>query len=249
MISDPEISGEFDTVESREVLGSVAESPARRHLSRRPWLWALGGTLAASAFWATAVFQYGLGDRKPDSHGYRLEQDPCPSMQLVSLGVAIAPRDVDALNDSGLMKHPDLDQVRCVIPLRQEKAGDAGSGASLIYAVGVTVALHKTADPSGEFEAGRRVTDLGVVAKENVKFVPDLGDRAYMITRNTDSIELRVRDGAAVFSLSLSATRYYDSGSAADEADDESDLPDLSTYQPALTNDMRDLMSLPNLHG
>ncbi|MEU0785754.1 hypothetical protein ABZ341_29750 [Streptomyces sp. NPDC006173] len=170
-------------------------------------------------------------------------------MQLVALGVAIAPRDVDALNDSGLMKHPALDQVRCVISLREEQAGDSGSGASLMYAVGVTVALHKAADPSGEFEAGLRVTDLGVVAKENVKSVPDLGDRAYMITRNIDSIELRVRDGAAVFSLSLSATRYYDSESAADDADDEPDLPDLSAYQPALVNDMRDLMALPNLHG
>jgi len=109
--------------------------------------------------------------------------------------------------------------------------------------VGIAVALHKKTDPSSEFEANRRVTDLGVMAADKVKAVADLGDQAFLITKDAGHAELRVLDGAVVLSLSLSATSYYEGGSDTDEFGEEPDLPDVSAYRSAMINDMRDLMA------
>lgn len=245
MISEPEMAGEFGAVETREVMGDFDRELVGGRRPRRPWLWALGGVVIASALWAAALFQYGWGEREPDMRGYQLDQDPCPSLQLKSIGAAIAPRESTAMVDSGLLKHAALDQIQCLISLRSRtKAERPGTGWSISYTVGITVALHKKTDPGDEFEARRRVTDLGVVPEELVATVPDLGDRAYLVTRDAGNSELRVLEGGAVLSLNLSASTQYQS--ADDEEDvvgDGPDIPDLSPYQSAMISDMRDLMS------
>ncbi|MET8275090.1 hypothetical protein [Streptomyces sp. NPDC005096] len=104
--------------------------------------------------------------------------------------------------------------------------------------------LHKKTDPGDEFEARRRVTDLGVVPEELVETVPDLGGKAYLVTRDAGNAELRVLEGGAVLSLNLSAsTQYQTDEDEEDVVGDGPDIPDLSPYRAAMISDMRDLMS------
>ncbi|SCF71980.1 hypothetical protein [Streptomyces sp. Ncost-T10-10d] len=245
MISEPEMAGDFDGVETREVLGDFDREFVGKRRPRRPWLWALGGMVMASVLWAAALFLYGLGDRKPDMHGYQLDQDPCPSLQLKSIGDAIAPREPTTKVESRLLNHAVLDQIQCFVPLRSRAGAERpGNGWSIDYTVGITVALHKKTDPGAEFEARRRVTDLGVDPEAKLETVPNLGDKAYLLTRDDGNAELRVLEGGAVLALSLSAfTQYQGDDYNEDEPGDEPDIPDLSPYQSAMISDMRDLMS------
>ncbi|MEE1811346.1 hypothetical protein [Streptomyces sp. BE133] len=244
MISEPEMAGEFGGVETREVMGGFDREFVGERRPRRPWPWALGGAVMASALWAAALFLYGVGDRKPDMHGYQLGQDPCPALQLKSIGAAIAPRESTTKIESGLLNHAALDQIRCFIPLRSQAGAERpGNGWSIEYTVGITVALHKKTDPGAEFEARRGVTDLGVDPEAKLETVPELGDKAYLLTRDGDS-ELRVLEGGAVLTLSISAiTQHHGDDRREFEAGDGPDVPDLSPHQSAMISDMRDLMS------
>ncbi|MDQ0791747.1 hypothetical protein [Streptomyces sp. B1I3] len=245
MISEPEMAGELEGVATREVMGGFDRELVRDARPQRPWLWAAGGVVTASALWAAALFLYGGGDPKPDMHGYRLDQDPCPSLRLKSIGAAIAPREPTAKVESRLLHHAVLDRISCFIPLRPRVAAErAGDGWSIDYTVGITVALHKKTDPGAEFEALRRVTDLGVDPEAKLETVPDLGDVAYLLSRDDGNSELRVLEGGAVFSLNLSAfTQYQSDEHTVDEAGDGPDTPDVSPYRSAMISDMRDLMA------
>ncbi|MEU6012542.1 hypothetical protein ABZ826_00345 [Streptomyces sp. NPDC047515] len=249
MISEPEMAGEFDSVETREVMGGFDRELAGGRRPRRPWLWALGGVVTASGLWAAALFLYGQGDGAPDTHGYRLDRDPCPSLRLKSIGAAIAPRERTALPDSEVLHHAVLDQTQCFIPLRSRAGAERNAkGWSLHYTVGITVALHKKTDPGAEFEARRQVTDLGFDPEAKLETVPDLGDKAYLLTGDDGNAELRVLEGGAVFSLSLSSfTQYLGDGHGEDDGEGTAvggpDNTDLSPYQSAMISDMRDLMS------
>ncbi len=93
MISEPEVAGEFSGAEPREVIGDFDQEPAGRRGPRSPWVWGLGGVVVASALWAVALPLLGVFDRKPDMRGYELDRDLCRSLQLRSIGGAIAPRE------------------------------------------------------------------------------------------------------------------------------------------------------------
>ncbi|MEU8950767.1 hypothetical protein [Streptomyces sp. NPDC048489] len=243
MISEPEMEGEFSGPAVRDVVSDHSAQARTERRPRRPWGWALGGAAAASALWATSVFGYGLGDQKPDLRGYHLVKDSCASAKLVSLQAAVAPRITSGLTDSGLLKNPALDQIQCSIPLRAKpESGRSDTGWTMNYTVTVSVALHKKTDPRAEFEASRRVGNPGVVPEDNVKLVPDLGSKAYLITHDLNNAELRAVDGGAVLSLSLSAIPSFLSDGSGDEAGDGPDSPDLSVYRSAMINDLRDFM-------
>ncbi|MFF9071456.1 hypothetical protein ACF1BP_09720 [Streptomyces sp. NPDC014735] len=244
MISEPEMTGDFAPTDSREVMNGFGSEPAGESGKHRPWLWALGGAVMATALWAGAFFLYGLGDRRPDLHGYRLDKNPCPSLRLKSLGAAIGPRE-KADTGPRLLNHAALDQTRCFISLRPTGAIDQpGKGWSINYGVGVTVSLHKESDPGAEFEALRQVTDTGIDPEAKLETVPNLGERAYLLTGDDGSSELRVREGGAVFSLNLYVfTQYMDDGSHVQRTDDEPEVPKASAYHSAMISDMRDLMA------
>ncbi|MER5603622.1 hypothetical protein [Streptomyces sp. NPDC002265] len=143
---------------------------------------------------------------------------------------------------STVLKHSALDQVHCFVSLLPEPR-TLKTGWAVDYTVGITVTLHKTTDPRAEFEAQRRVTALGVVPEDSVKTVPGLGDKAYLVTQGLGSTELRVVEGGAVLSLSLSGVpRYMDEGED-DVIGEGPATPDLSPYQSAMVSDMRDLMA------
>jgi hypothetical protein len=101
MISEPEMAGEIGAVETPEIVSDLDRRPTGPRGPRSPWLWALGGMVAASALWAAAVFHYGLGSPRRDARGYHLDHDPCPSVQLASIEAAIAPRDSASLTCAG----------------------------------------------------------------------------------------------------------------------------------------------------
>lgn len=250
MISEPEMAGEFGGADTREVVGGFDEEPGGELRPRRPWQWVLGGAVLASVLWAVALFLYGGGDRKPDLSGYQLKQDPCPSLRLKAIGSVISPREPTTKVDSGLLRHAALDQIQCSIPLRfLAGAEQSGKGWFTGYTVGISVALHKKTDPGAEFEARRRVTDDGgVLPAAQVETVPDLGDKAYLLTRDNGDAELRVLEGGAVLSLHLSVFTYYANESESPDEDEDvvgdgPELPDLSLYRSAMITDMRDLMA------
>jgi hypothetical protein len=244
MISEPEMAGDFGAGETREVVGDFGREPVGGLRPGRPWLWALGGVAVASALWAAALFLYGFGDREPDMHGYRLNEDPCPTLRLKAIGAAIAPKESTEEAAAGLLNHPALDQIQCFIHL-QSPAGAArpGKGWSFDYTVGITVALHKKTDPGAEFEAQRGVIDGGAYPEAKLEAVPNLGDKAYLLIWD-DGSELRVLEGGAVLSLRLHVVTQYESDDEGEgAAEDSPDIPDLAPYQSAVISDMRDVMS------
>ncbi|WP_406015978.1 hypothetical protein OG520_36530 [Streptomyces sp. NBC_00984] len=243
MISEPEMVGEFGAVGAVEVVGDFDRKPTGGPRTRRPWLWALGGAVVASAVWAGAVYLHPFGARKPDMHGYRLEEDPCPTVRLRAIGAAIAPKDETPRLKPELLNDPALDRAECFISLRSPAAKKSlGNRWYTDYSVGITVALHKRSDPKAEFEAMRGVTDAGVDADVKVEKVPNLGDSAYALTQDDGTAELRVLEGGAVLSLSLASYTQYNSDGGEVPSDEGPDISDLSPYQSAMISDMRDLM-------
>ncbi|MEU5716064.1 hypothetical protein AB0G71_09805 [Streptomyces sp. NPDC020403] len=245
MISEPEMAGDSRGAGTREDIGDFDQEFLGEQRPHRPWEWAMGGMLVASALWTAALFLYGVGDRKPDMHGYRLKQDPCPSLRLESIGAALAPREPTARTGADMLRHAALDQITCSIPLRPPAGADrSGKGWSVEYTVGITVALHKKTDPGAEFEARQRVTEVGVDPDVKLESVPGLGDVAYLLTREEGFSELRVREGGAVLSLSLSAFLQFEQhGSGVADGGDAPGVPNLSPYGAAMISDMRDVMS------
>src|SRR4051812_24371340 len=153
MISEPEMTGGVGTGEGSEAVGDSDRRPVGQRRGPWPWLWALGGAAASSVLGAAAVLHFGGGSAPPDALGYRHDQPFCPASRLASLRGASAPKDARSLSDSGLLKHPALDQVQCFVTLKPEaRAGKSQTGWSISYTVGITVALHKNTDPRGEFE-------------------------------------------------------------------------------------------------
>ncbi|SFX56893.1 hypothetical protein OH786_02070 [Streptomyces atratus] len=243
MISEPEMVDEFGAVGAGEVVGDFDRRPTEGPRQRRPWLWALGGAVLASAGWAGVLYLHPVGDPAPDLHGYRLAGDPCPTVRLKAIGAAIAPKDGTPRLEPELLNDPALDRAECFLSLRPPAAKKSvTSGWYSDYSVGVTVALHKKSDPAAEFEAMRGVTDPGIEADVKVEKVPNLGDSAYLLTRDDGHAELRVREGGAVLSLSLTSSAQFNSEDGEVPSDDGPDTSDLTPYQSAMISDMRDLM-------
>nr|WSW69169.1 hypothetical protein OG461_24915 [Streptomyces sp. NBC_00995] len=247
MISEPEMAGEFGEAAGGEVLAGAGSRPGDDRPPRLPgprprWWWALGGALVASLVWGTVLFADGSRDTTPDLHGYRLDRDPCATVRLKSIGAAIAPRGPEDRFEEEMLRHAALDRARCSIPLRSENGQQRpDEGWSLGYVVRVEIALHKKTDPGPEFEAGRNATELGVDPDTEVEVVPELGDKAYLLSLESGEQELRVREGGAVLSLRLSCDARYESDGQ--PPTDAAELPDLAPHKAAMISDMRDLMT------
>ncbi|MGW6203261.1 hypothetical protein ACWF9B_06380 [Streptomyces sp. NPDC055089] len=248
MISEPEMAGEFEEASAtREVLvhsgpQAAGDRPPRASGPRARWLWALGGAVVASAVWGAVLFTDGSRDAAPDMHGYRLGQDPCADVRLKSIGAAISPREPAEQFEAEMLRHTALDRVQCSIPLRSESGGKRPEkGWTVGYVVRVEIALHKETDPGAEFDAGRNATELGVEPGTEVEAVPELGDKAYLLSLESGELELRVLEGGAVLSLRLSSYTTYEGDGQLPE--DAAESPDLSPHKAAMISDMRDLMT------
>ncbi|MFD3807468.1 hypothetical protein ACFWTC_28560 [Streptomyces sp. NPDC058619] len=228
MISEPEIDGAWDDYGSaaRATAAGPDEVGAAAPVRGRPWWWALGGAVAASAVWAAVL---GMADRKgqePPPLAYRISQDLCREAPLSALARAAG---VVGPTSPSLGESPAGDWAYC--SYRSYAAGSAAE--EVVYGAELLVELHKKADPEAEFAAGPGLTPhlrRGAVRHEEVA---GLGERALL----TDSVgdqgpQLHVLDGGAVFTLSVE----WSTG-----PDDET--PDEDAIKAAMIEDVRALMA------
>ncbi|WP_282696971.1 hypothetical protein [Streptomyces sp. CC208A] len=184
MISEPELEGgtPFDTT---EVL--TEERGPRPPRSRRPWLWALGGAVLASAVWGGGLYAYGLKkEESPDLGGYKTPVALCELAQLKALTTVLGERGDSGGEEAG-MDDPVLYSTGCDISFGP---GDSGYHVSLRYT------LHKVTDPGPEFKA--RAKDYGLVTE-----IGGLGEQALFDDSGGEGGQLRVLDGQAEIELNI----------------------------------------------
>ncbi|MDX3540748.1 hypothetical protein PV721_41990 [Streptomyces sp. MB09-01] len=223
MITDPELDAEWDTGGPAEAAEPLAAGERAAGTSR-PWLWALGGVVVASAVWAGGL--YFFGDRLAEpTLSYRATENLCEDFKARTLG--------------GLAG--DLHKKR---PMNQESNHPAVYGAACVlnnvdgmpdFIVSAQVDLHKKVDPSTEFEVPPlgEMANTGDVRREAV---PDLGEDAVMIMSGSGQLQkLKVLDGGAVFTVEVWASTYAE----------KNDRPatDATAVQAAMIEDMRALIS------
>ncbi|MFD7899669.1 hypothetical protein [Streptomyces sp. NPDC059743] len=223
---------------------TIAGRRPRRLLSRlpsqrAPWLWALGGAVVASAVWAAGLYAYGPAG--PDLGGYRISRNLCLDAELPALSAFLGkPQLPRAAVDEQLA----IDRAYCTLTLMGSRRDEAKNDSGPVPYTGVDInyTLHKRTDPGPEFDA--TVTQLapGGAPERRVMRIPDLGERAYLVTDpSRDTRELKVLDGQAVLTIAVSHSVNY----TVDPATGEYQVPepaDFSGIEPAMVEDMRDLM-------
>ncbi|MGW9304080.1 hypothetical protein ACWHA3_25120 [Streptomyces cyaneofuscatus] len=241
MISEPELIGDFGPEHTAETVGDVDRKPAPGRRRGHGLLWGAAGALIASAVWATAVFAYGDGvTRTPDARGYRVDGRSCSAMQLKALTASVGKREDAPALAPGRIEHPALHRVRCFIGLASEEGAETYAQGWSVYAhVGLTVELYKETDPRSEFEAREGPSALEGEDEKGAELVPNLGDRAYLRTDFGEQSRLSVLDGAAVLTLTVSASTTY---SGPDDGDDEPEAPAPESFHADMISDMRDVM-------
>ncbi|SBU93519.1 hypothetical protein YW5DRAFT_04403 [Streptomyces sp. Ncost-T6T-1] len=251
MISEPELVGEDGPGSSSDVVSGFDPEQGSGGGGRRRWhgaLWGVAGALTASAVWAAAVFGYGLGgDGKPDARGYRVESDSCAAMELKELGRALGVPAAEPATELDGIEHPALHRIRCTVDFTtvvlRGPDGEEDSGWSTGYQASLTAELHKATDPRSVFEAGSTVTDIDGTAVDRVERVPDLGDSAYLLITDDNTMRLSVVEGGAVMTLTLSTwISYNGEGGDGEEMPDAPEEPELLAYRGHLISDMRDVM-------
>ncbi|MEW2519949.1 hypothetical protein [Actinacidiphila alni] len=257
MISEPELTGgagedgrPVDLVADTDGAGfGDGARPAAR--PRPPWVWVLGAVLLTSAVWAGGTYAYDRGhDGRPDLHGYRLGQSPCGGSTFKPLTDAVGAKNDQPAPDLTGTESPAtqhrgaaVDRIRCDFNTRAKQPEGGGTTA---YAVMVGVDLHKKVDPRTEFDDDVRVLNDGLTTAGEVNSVPELGDKAYFLSSGTDSMELKVLDGGAVFTLDFSAFIQPNVSEDTLNGLDGGDYPlvaDLTQYRPAMIQVTRNLMS------
>ncbi|GAA1352708.1 hypothetical protein GCM10009612_11720 [Streptomyces beijiangensis] len=230
------MAGGFGNGEVAELMDGSEWRPPRDAPARRPWLWALGGAVVASAVWAGGLFAYERGrDEGIDIKGYAVGSDICVRARLPSLAAALGPSTMEI---PWVKYTAPLDRARCDMTLAPK-----GMTTGLSYDVSITVDLHKKTDPVPEFEAMRDVDRYSSDAAAKVEEVPGLGDKAYMLTTlaaDSRDPELRVRDGGAVFRLVLG---YGWNGNEGEKQPKDPTAEEIAALQPAMIEDMRALMA------
>ncbi|MFC9591834.1 hypothetical protein [Streptomyces sp. NPDC056944] len=220
MISEPELVGgvEFD---DPEVLTDVP--PPRPPRTRRPWLWALGGAVLASAVWGGGLYAYGQKKEPgPDLGGYTADVKLCEAAKLKALGGILGERSTDG--DGPEMDDPAVYEASCSMTF-----GDPDAG----YSATVTYTLHKVTDPGPEFAARAKYYDLGMP-------IGGLGEQAFFSDRSGEGGELRVLDGQV--ELALNIYRQYSTDADGNPLGESKEV-DLSGIDVPMTQDLLALMA------
>ncbi|MFC8277747.1 hypothetical protein ACFUJR_35480 [Streptomyces sp. NPDC057271] len=227
MISEPELTG-GDDFPAAQVLDPESPEPRepRAPHPRRPWLWALGGAVVASAVWAGGLHAYERSrDGGPDLGGYRTVDSLCEIVELKALSVVLGAKSV--AHDTRTETHPALDRSVCFATM-----GSAETG----YSVQVSYALHKVTDPGPEFEA------LRAFWWPDTEPVDGLGERAYVHAEASgDSAGIRVLDGQAELEISFSSQQAWDPDE--EEPTTSTEKVDLSGIETVLAQDATALMA------
>jgi hypothetical protein len=262
LIGEPEMVGEPLPERAAEVLsagepGEPRERPAwSRGLARRPWVWAVGGVVAASAVWAGTLQAVDYGHTAaPDLHGFHLDgNSPCTTANLEPL--------TDKLSSGGFLTcspsvrmGPALDDTSCAATSSLPIEGDWVTS----YVLTVTVELHKKTDPRAEFQGTYNpVISLATIETVNgyiavpdqdavTTVYPDLGDLAYL-TSGKSHQALSVLYGGVVLSLTVDARPFWaGAGNPPTTADGSIQDPgpaDTTALRQFLPGTMRHLMSV-----
>ncbi|MEU9856755.1 hypothetical protein [Streptomyces sp. NPDC047974] len=223
MISEPELVGGAP-FETAEVL--TEERPPRPPRARRPWLWALGGAVAASAVWGAGLYAYGQrAEPGPDLGGYKpldRESRLCEAAELTALGGVLGKRGLDGVGP--LLNEPSLSEVSC--------SATFGPG-EFSQSVEITYTLHKVTDPGPEFAA--RALQNGMIQK-----VEGIGEEAFFQDNGEEGGTLHVLDGQTELRLSIYRSHPSDENGTPIE---DAPMPDLSGIDVPMTQDALDLMA------
>ncbi|MFJ5706013.1 hypothetical protein [Streptomyces sp. NPDC093105] len=221
MISEPELEGgaPYATV---EVLTEERERTPRPPRGRRPWLWALGGALVASAVWGAGLYAYsGRTEPGVDLGGYKTVDDLCALAELKGMAAVLGERGGDGTG-------PDLDD-----PALERRSCTASFGTGdREQNVNITYTLHKRTDPGPEFAALAKGFDL-------MEPIGGVGEQAFFGDAGEDGGALRVLDGQAVLEFGVYRTHYEtEEGEVVQRG-----APDLSGVDVPLTHDALALMA------
>ncbi|GAA2480507.1 hypothetical protein [Streptomyces gobitricini] len=203
---------------------SPADPDGEQRSSPRPWLWAVGGALVASALWAGGLYAYqAMG---PDLGGYRASEDLCEEAKLSALSAAYGERGEGTLDVQ--QSHEALDQAQCSVAFGTDESP---------YSADFSYVLHKKTDPGPEFEPAETA---GAWDQWKWEPVAGLGERAFFAQDDQGFAGLKVLDGQAVLTLFLSAQVDYDVESRdAPKPPDEAALAGMKDH---MVEDMRTLM-------
>ncbi|MEU8621832.1 hypothetical protein [Streptomyces sp. NPDC048623] len=197
--------------------------PAR---PRRPWLWALGGVVAASAVWGGGLFAYDrhTASDGPDLRGYRAV-DPCKAGTFHGLTSVLGRRgettNPDALDEPGLYR------ANCTVNL---------TGKKVPYDIEVTYTLHRVTEPRPEFEA--RMHDPYEGGGDRID---GIGDTAFVTDGGGDGVTvLDVLDGQTELRLRVSPVIEWDGMGTQPPPPPKLDPAALRTY---LVEDAQELMT------
>ncbi|MGW6706579.1 hypothetical protein ACWGDE_17025 [Streptomyces sp. NPDC054956] len=227
MIGEPEIDGDWETAgRAAEALPDDVRERERVRGPRAPWVWALGGVVAASAVWAgaLAVQDRFAGTPRID---YRHSVDLCKEVDLKTVAQTAGRPFEGGASSQGVGRAQDW--AYCQIGMRWERTGVLTFGAH------VSVELHKEIGPATEFATGPGVNPATRLDLEMRREVPGLGDRAVLDRHYAGEGErLMVLDGGAVLTLTV---EWYDPGGGPGASVDEDEIG------AAMIEDMRTLMA------
>ncbi|MDT9688457.1 hypothetical protein Q5762_08840 [Streptomyces sp. P9(2023)] len=225
MISEPELEGGDGFPAGR----LLAPETVERDVSRppRPWLWALGGAVVASAVWAGGLYAYERSrEGGPDLAGYRTVTDLCARAELKGLAGVLGVKSADVGTFSE--NHAALDTAECSATLGPPETG---------YRVSLTYRLHKVTDPEPEFEARYEGSAYGEFER-----VDGLGETAFFLLHPADEgAEMAVLDGQVELELSLSKRNAWDEDAGEEKA--AVGRVDLSGIDTVLAQDLTALMA------
>lgn len=242
MISEPELTG-GPGEEPAEVIADPAAGALSGGPGRRPWVWAVGGAVVASALWGAGLrlwdAQHGGG---PDLHGYVLGDSPCAGGTLGPLTSALHATDTAVIAPTAARLGKALDQARCTLEIY---APDPQTGSLDRFQVSVAIDLHKRTDPRREFEDQAGLDPQSLTPAVAVREVAGLGDEAVAQTVSRQREELHVLHGGAVFSLTLTG---YVAGAVSEDTlgalhgGPRTAASDVARFEPAMVGAMRNVM-------
>ncbi|MGW2557681.1 hypothetical protein ACWCXB_00265 [Streptomyces sp. NPDC001514] len=232
MISEPELVGgvDFPAPHPADVVAGRDDTP-KPPRPPRPWLWAVGGAVLASAVWAGGLYAYErIG---PDLGGYRVSRNLCKDAELKAVS-AIGKRSEGSPE---LDEHPALDDASCNFDIEKTE--------ELLYWVSVSYELHKETDPEPEFDA---LALPPSVYGENVEAerLAGIGERALLLTGEggLGELHLVVLDGQAVVRIDLSAERLVETeGEGEGVVETTPDPVNISDLRTPVIEDMKALIA------
>ncbi|MFJ3722474.1 hypothetical protein ACIPYQ_07840 [Streptomyces sp. NPDC090045] len=231
MITEPELDGEWESARPAEVAQDTVVREARG--PRPPWWWVPAAVVVTSALWAGGLYAYGDRLEEPEIR-YRVTDNLCGQFKAPALSDGLGGFANSDPRKGG--RHPAMDWASC------SHNSDRSAAAGEFFVVAV-VELHKKTDPGPEFELGARYDrTIDGTGADQWEAVPGLGEQALLSTPGAgDGLQLRVRDGGAVFIVEVMFFGQLEDGPESQPK--PSVRPDRDVLAAAAVEDARALMA------